>query len=125
MVIRIETIPIEQMRYPTVGDYWYDNEGVLQVRVAEIGSEIYHKMIAIHELVEEALTKHNGIPEEEITKFDIEFENNRKEGNYDEPGFSVGCPYILEHTFATSVELGMCAVGKIDFNLYDKTVNEL
>lgn len=39
MRILIETIPISEMRYPTCGDYWYDKEGVLQVRVAD--NELY------------------------------------------------------------------------------------
>lgn len=125
MLINIKTIPIEKMRYPSVGDYWYDKKGTLQVRVADMGNEFYEKMVIIHELIEEALTKQNGISEQQIMDFDLEFEANRKDGNLDEPGFDENCIYKKEHTFATSVELGMCAIVGEDFMKYDKTVNEL
>lgn len=125
MKIIIETIPISDMRYPTCGDYWYDEQGTLQVRVADMGNDFYEKMVVIHELIEEALTKQNGITEQQIMDFDLDFESNRKEGNLDEPGFAENCIYKKEHTFATSVELGMCAIVGEDFMLYDKTVNEL
>ena len=35
MKINIETIPHGDQRYPTVGDYWDDSDGVVQVRVSE------------------------------------------------------------------------------------------
>lgn len=123
--ICIKIIPHSEQRYETVGDYWYDEKGVLQVRVSDMGNELYHKMIYCHELIEEALTKHNGISESVIMNFDLKFEANRAEGNVDEPGFDKNCPYIKEHTFATGVELGMCALSRTNFSTYDKTVNEL
>ena len=49
MKINIETISHGQQRYPTPGDYWYDEEGTLQVRISDLGNELYEKMIAIHE----------------------------------------------------------------------------
>ena len=128
MRINIETTPIEKMRYPSAGDYFYDDMGVLQVRVAEMGNEFYEKMVIIHELIEEALTKKSGISEQEITDFDLYYEERRKMGLvpvYSEPGFDENAPYRKEHTFSTSVEMGMCAISGEDWNLYDKTVNEL
>lgn len=125
MEIHIKTIPIEDMRYPSCGDYWYDKNGVLQIRVADMGDSFYETMVAVHEIIEEALTKKRGITEQQIMDFDLEFEANRKEGNLDEPGFDINCPYLKEHTFATSVEMCMCAMAEINFMEYDKTVNEL
>jgi hypothetical protein len=123
--INILTIPVEKMRYPTCGDYWYDQYGTLQIRVADIGDEFYEKMIIIHELIEEAITKKNGITEQQIMDFDLRFEADRKKGNLDEPGFDKNCIYRKEHTFATSVEIGMCAMANVDFVEYDTKVNEL
>ena len=68
MRIVIETIPHDKHRYETVGDYWYDDMGTLQVRVSDMGNEFYEKMVVIHELIEEALTKQKGISEQETSK---------------------------------------------------------
>ena len=128
MRINIETIPIEDMRYPTVGDYFYDDMGTLQVRVADMGNEFYEKMVVIHELIEEALTKKRGITEQQITDFDLYYEERRKMGLVpidSEPGFDENAPYKKEHTFATSVEMGMCSLAEEDFKIYDQKVNEL
>lgn len=126
--INILTIPIEDMRYPTCGDYWYDKQGTLQVRVADMGNEFFEKMIIVHELIEEATTKKNGITEQQIMDFDLYYEKRREQKlvpELSEPGFCSESPYRKEHTFATGVEMGMCALCNVDFLEYDKTVNEL
>lgn len=128
MEIHIKTIPIESMRYPSCGDYWYDDLGILQVRVADMGDEFYEKMVVIHELIEEAITKKRGITEQQIMDFDLYYEKRREQGlvpEDSEPGFDQHAPYKKEHTFATSVEMGMCALAEEDWNTYDKIVNEL
>ena len=77
MKINIETIPHGDQRYPTVGDYWDDENGVMQVRVSDMKDWRYEALVVIHELVEMFLTKHRGIPEHEISEFDIKFEQSR------------------------------------------------
>ena len=119
--IHIKVIPHERQRYPTVGDYFYDSDGVLQVRVSEQGDEFYNKLIIIHELVEEALTKQRGLTEEEIMNFDLYFEKRREQGLVEkdaEPGFCNEAPYLPEHSLATSVELQMCAMAKVSWKDY-------
>jgi len=126
--ISIKIIPHENQRYPTCGDYWYDTEGVLQVRISDMQNEIYHKMVMIHELIEEAITKHNGISEQTITDFDLYYEERRKQGlvpELSEPGFDDNAPYKLAHTFATGVEMGICAMAKVNFLDYDNKVESL
>lgn len=126
--IHIKVIPHSEHRYETVGDYFYDKEGVLQVRVSDMGNELYEKMVIIHELVEEALTKHKGITEQQITDFDLYFEKRREQGlipNEAEPGFDENAPYRNEHTLATSIEMMMCANAGVDWLEYDRTVLNL
>ncbi len=128
MQINIKTIKPEKQRYPTVGDYWYDEEGVLQIRVTDLGDEFLEKLIVIHELIEEALTKKKGLSEPEIMDFDLAFEKRRDLGLVDklsEPGFDNDAPYLKEHTFATSVEMGMCALAGISWTDYSKKVDEI
>ena len=120
MKINIETIPQNQHRYDTCGDYWYDEAGVLQVRVTDMGNEIYEKMVIIHELCEEAMTKHLGITEQQISDFDLAYEAKREEGDLSEPGFDKNAPYLREHTISTAVEMLMCAHLGISWNDYDE-----
>lgn len=128
MEIHIKTIAHKDQRYETVGDYWYDDLGILQVRVSGMGDPFYETMVVIHELIEEALTKKRGLSEPEIMDFDIAFEKARALGlktKESEPGFDENAPYLKEHTFATSVEMGMCALSGVSWNEYDRTVNAI
>lgn len=135
MRINIESIPHESHRYATCGDYFYDDLDILQVRVSDIPTvkdkaleELYKKMIVIHELVEEALTKFRGISEQEIMNFDLYYEKRREQGLVDEnsePGFNNDAPYRAEHTLATSIEMQMCSLAGISWEDYDKHINSL
>ena len=135
MEIHIKTIPAEHQRYPTVGDYWYDTEGVLQVRITEMPesispelAEFYTKMIIVHELSEEALTKFRGLTEPEIADFDKYYEMRREQGlvpEDSEPGFDNNAPYLREHTLSTAIEMQMCAMAGLSWSDYDNLINEL
>jgi len=129
MEIHIKTIPDSMMRLPGgVGDYWYDHEGVLQVRVVEMEKEIYCKMVIIHELIEEALTKERGLGEPDIQAFDDYYEQRRKMGlvpEDSEPGFDASAPYVREHTASTAIEMLMCAMAGISWTDYDRYVMNL
>jgi hypothetical protein len=116
------------MRYQTCGDYFYDQDGVLQIRVVELGNEKYETLIAIHELVEERLTKWKGITEQQITDFDLFYEMRRKQGlvpEDTEPGFDNNAPYRQEHTFATGIEMMMCAYAGLSWFDYEQEINNL
>ena len=81
MKINIETIPHGDQRYPTVGDYWDDPNGVVQVRVSDMKDWRYEALVVVHELIEMFLTKHREIDEQVISEFDIKFEKSREEGS--------------------------------------------
>lgn len=125
MNIIIKTIPHSDQRYPTVGDYWTDPDGTLQVRVSEMGNEYYESLVAIHELWEELLCRKRKIPEDEITNFDVAFENVRPPGNTDEPGDEPTAPYHREHCSASGVERILCAELGIAWRNYCETVERL
>lgn len=128
MEIHIKTIPHDRQRYETVGDYFYDSDGVLQVRVSDMGNCFYETMTAVHEIIEEALTKKRGLSEPEIMAFDEAFERARAMGlrtPEEEPGFSNDAPYLREHMLATSVEMMMCALAGESWNDYDRIVMNL
>jgi len=128
MRIVIQTIPHENQRYPTVGDWVFTNDPIadtLHVAVSEMGNQDYEFLVGIHEQIEAFLCRKAGISEEAVTAFDKEFERNRVEGNTTEPGNDPDAPYYREHQFATSVENMLAHALRIDWDEYDKMVNSL
>src|SRR4051812_42927292 len=124
--IHIKTIPHKEHRYPTVGDYWRDKDGSLQVRISDFGNDDHAFLVAIHELIEWYLTEKHGIKEEDITAFDEQFEKELAEGLHPtnkEPGFDPRAPYIKEHTFATTIEKQLAAELGIDWEQYGKELS--
>ena len=122
MEIHIKTIPHSEHRYPTCGDYWEDSDGVLQIRVSEMGNEDYEYLVAGHELRESYLCKKRGIAEPDITAFDIQFDKDGKEG---EPGDDPLSPYRREHFFSTSIERLEAAELNVDWGKYDEAIDSL
>ncbi|SRR6266403_5958149 len=123
MKINIKTIDESKHRYPTLGDYFKKDKDVLQVNITDLGNKDYEFLILIHELVEWHLTENRGIKEENIMKFDIQFEKERKRGihnNEVEPGDAIDSPYRKEHRFAENIERILAHELGIDFNDYSK-----
>jgi hypothetical protein len=128
MKIEIEIKPKDQLRYDTVGDYFYKPDGTLRFEIADTGTEFYTKLILIHEIVEEALTKYKGITEQQITDFDLYYEKRRAQGlvpENSEPGFDNNAPYLFEHILASSVEMVMCSHAGLSWTDYDYAINNL
>ena len=129
MEIHIKTISNDKMRIKnSIGDYWYDDEGVLQVRVVELGDSFLETCVAVHEIVEEALTKKRGLLEPDIQAFDEYHDQRQKMGlvpEAAEAGFDPAAPYRNEHAFATGVELGMCALAGVSWKEYGDKINAI
>jgi len=125
MKIHIEVIPHEQQRYPTVGDYWTE-DGVQQVRVSRLPDWRYEILVAVHEIIELAITRHRGIPESVISDFDVEFERLRESRlRSGEPGDHPDSPYRKEHFFATSLERLLAMELEVDWFQYEEYVDGL
>lgn len=104
MKITIETIPHNGQRYPTVGDWFYDEVGNLTIKVSDLGDWRYNALVGLHELVEVLKCKRDGVTQESVDAFDIEYEKNRPEGDVSEPGDSPNAPYRQQHCLATGIE---------------------
>lgn len=98
MRIVIESIPHASHRYPTVGDWWRDEHGVLQIRVSETEDPRDALLVALHELIEVTLCEHRGISEQAVTDFDMANLES------DDPGSLPDAPYHREHVLAECVE---------------------
>ena len=126
MLIDVKVIPHNQQRYETVGDWYFNpDNNRLTIRVSSMRNKKYEFLVAMHEQIEAMLCIERGICEKEITRFDMNFEANRKEGNTDEPGDDPKAPYKKEHFFATSVERLMASELGVDWSIYDEAVNSL
>jgi hypothetical protein len=123
--IEIKFIPHNDQRYETVGDYWLDKSGIMQIRASAMGDIRYSWLVVIHEIVEIILCLWRGIPEPKIKAFDERFEVARAEGNEDEPGDDLKAPYQNEHCVATGVERLMCALLGVKWKHYEKECNSL
>ena len=125
MKIIIETIPHEAHRYTTVGDWYYDSDGVLHIKVSKLSDWRREMLIAIHELVEVLTCKNDGVTQEVVDKFDMEFEANRKEGNEDEPGDDPSAPYVNQHCLATGIERILAQQWGVNWKEYERELCDL
>lgn len=124
MNIKIEIIPHEQHRYTTVGDWFFDAAGDLTIRVSKLSDWRREVLVAIHELVEVVLCKHDGVTQEQVDKFDMEdfsYEDHPDE----EPGDSLDAPYMRQHCIATGIERILAAELFVPWKNYEDELNAL
>lgn len=122
--IVIKIVPHGEQRLNTnAGDYFYEND-TLYIIVSDCGNEYMNRLIALHELIEEAITKKRGISEPEIQAFDQQWEKDKEAGlkdNITECGFDPQSPYYKEHLFADAIERLFAQQLDIDWSDYEKT----
>ena len=127
MNIHILTIPNEDIKLRhgfTGADWWWDEAGDLQVRVA---AEMEHwreaMALAVHETVEALMCKHNGVTVAHVDEFDAKFKGeNEIDVN---AGDESDAPYRLEHTYATAIERVLTGVLGVDWKEYDTRLGKL
>ncbi len=124
MDITIKVIDHNKQRYETCGD-WYEESGNLKITVSDTKNPEYNALIAIHELIEAILCKNAGISERVVTNFDKDFEQTRAFLNNDEPGDDPKAPYRKQHLIATGIEKIIASTMNIDWQEYEKSVNNL
>jgi len=125
MKITIESIPHEKQRYPTVGDWQFDDEGNLTIRVSKLSNWRREALVAVHELVEVLLCKHEGITQESVDEFDKQFESTRPPDNFDEPGDDPSAPYVKQHCTATGIERLLAAQLGVNWKEYEQELERL
>ena len=114
MKISIQFKPEDQMRYPTLGDWWWEAGG-LHIAAAIDHGEDRAFLVALHEFVEAWLCRRGGVSEDEVTAFDLSF---IAEGHAagEEPGDDPRAPYRLQHRKAMLIEHLMASF--LDLNDY-------
>ena len=130
MKITIETIPHAKQRYPSCGDWYFDGDGTLQIKVSEEIGTKSAGLVAIHELCEVFLCSEGlTLPKvaldalvDEVDKFDKEYTGNLVD---EEPGDDPMAPYNRQHSIATAVERILCADLGLPWKVHDDAVAAL
>lgn len=125
--IVLTTIPNDKQRYKTVGDY-FETKDAVEFKVSQLPDWRWEFLIQIHELIEWALVKHEGISIKEIDRYDEQFEKDRLLGYYhieDEPGDHPDAPYRRQHFLATSIERMLAFALNVDWAQYEAYIISL
>ena len=122
--IVIQVIPHTEQEYDTCGYYKRTDRGI-GILVSNMNDWRYNLLVGLHELVEVALCEQNGIKDETIDEFDIQYEKNRKEGDLSEPGNNRHCPYRRQHRTATLIEKIVSRALRVNWKEYNKVVELL
>jgi hypothetical protein len=127
MIISLSTIPHNKHRYPTVGDWIVDNANIpaFTILVSDMGNPDFEFLVGLHEQIETYLCWKRGIEQQSVDKFDTQYETNRPEGDFSEPGDDPKAPYFREHQFATKLERLMADELGVDWEKYNTTVEGL
>jgi hypothetical protein len=121
MDITIKTIPHADHRYPTCGDWWFDDAGNLEIRVSDMGDWKKELLVARHEVDEAVLCRAHGVDQKAVDAFDMSEEGQASE----EAGEERTAPYHLEHMTAYAAELALMIPLGVDFNDYNEAINKL
>jgi len=122
--IIVEIIPHTEQRYRTVGDWQMDSDKLL-ISVSETGNWRYNVLIAVHEIIEVLLCKHDQVPQASVDQFDMDYERGRLPGDYSEPGDCPSAPYHRQHCLATGVERILAAALGVKWLEYEKAIAAL
>jgi hypothetical protein len=153
MKIIIETIPHVEQRYPTVGDWYFkrvnpdgtesdldpreavecyqqcsmtlNQNAILYIKVSTLQDWRKVMLIAVHELVEVALCISSGVTQDQVDRFDMQYEELRKPGDESEPGDACLAPYRDQHCYATAVERMLCAAFGLSWLEYEREIGSL
>jgi hypothetical protein len=125
--IHILSVPNEEIKLRkgfTGADWWWDDAGDLQVRVASELEDWRERMaLAIHEATEALMCKHNGVTVAQVDEFDANFkDDNEIDVN---AGDESDAPYRLEHTYSTAIERILTGVLQVDWKSYDTRLGKL
>lgn len=88
----------------------------------------YEALVLVHELVEVVLCQNEGVKQEDVDEFDMEFEKRRSKSltvDNSEPGDNRFAPYQKQHCIATGVERVLAACLGVKWADYETEINSL
>ncbi len=119
MNIHITVVQRKDMRPEVDGaDWFFDSQGDLQVRICPMSNWRHEFLLGIHEAVEAAMCRYNGVSQKEVDEFDRKYDETHE--NDIEAGDDPAAPYAREHCFATAIERILCAELGVHWSHYDR-----
>ena len=106
------------------GDWFFDEDGDLQVRVSKMSNWRRETILALHEVCEAVLCKHNGVLQEQVDRYDAEYMKRSPE-TFMNAGDSPQAPYAREHGFASSVERLMATEMDTNWSDYEHELESI
>ena len=98
-------------------DWFWTPAGDLEVQIAPMSDWRYEMLLAVHELTEAIMCKHNGVSQKQVDEFDTEYDKTHDTDC--NAGDDPAAPYKREHCFATAIERILCAELGVDWKHYD------
>lgn len=131
MLFNFRIIPHRQQRYPTCGDYFLRRK-VWHFRVSRMSDHRYSWLVFLHEIIEWAICRLQGIKVRDIDNFDVAYETTRPADltpcgcrHYDEPGSDPHAPYHLAHQVATDCEKSIAHAIGVRWSVYSDELERL
>lgn len=121
VIVTIHTIPHEQQRYETVGDWIFDEHGNLHITVSRTSDWKRTMLVAIHELIEASICTANGTTAKQVDEYDMTHDAKISGDNVSNPG----SPYDKEHHFATGVEILLAKEFGVNWEKYEEELDSL
>ncbi len=115
MNIYIRVIPHSEQRLNQPGDWWFQENGDLQVRVTDLGDWRFNLLLGRHEQDEACLCKHAGISTETVDSQPL-----LKTDDPDSFSGYPGAPYQAQHNDALAAEWVMSRLLGVDWVEYGK-----
>jgi hypothetical protein len=124
----------KEQRYETVGDWWCARPDMLMLTVSKMKDPRYQLLVGWHEQLEAELCLHAGISEEDVTAFDVAYEESRRLKldrapcgckHRDEPGDDPHAPYREQHKTAMACEKILAKSLHVDWEKYADALEKL
>ena len=121
MEIYVKSIPISEMRWGILGDYWTHHPELTNIRVAETGNLIMNRLLSIHEIIEDTVKKALGITDEVV---DAYCDRKRAEGVMPDSN-DPDSPIHDIHMFCDMIEYMVCEKCNIPRKEYDDALENV
>lgn len=120
----IAKVDASEIRHPFTGaDWWFDENGDLQVRVSKLSDWRFEAALMLHEIAESLICKHTGVTVAQVDEWDKHYDKTHEfDLNSGDDPFA---PYKKEHTFATAIERIFTGATDVDWLTYDKELEAI
>ena len=109
------------MRYKSAGDWFFTENGDLEIKVADLGDWRMEFIVGLHELVEVMLCKYKGITQKQVDDFDM----SEYGLSLEEPGLDPKAPYFEQHAIALKVEELVYEPLGINVDMFEDRMGEV